>query len=51
MKKYTIFAIKRIMMALKEFMKKVFTRCKTIFNLLTGTNYKCTMSLRRADEK
>ena len=25
-KKYTIFAIKRIMMALKEFMKKVFRK-------------------------
>ena len=50
MKKYTIFAIKRIMMALKEFMKKVFTHCKTIFNLLTGTNYKCTIKHMKDDD-
>ena len=49
MKKYTIFAIKRIVMALKEFMKKAFTRCKTIFNLLTGTNYKCTIKHMKDD--
>ena len=34
MKKYTIFAIKRIMMALKEFMKKVFTRCKNYLQFI-----------------
>ena len=49
MKKCTILAIRKMVMALKEFIKKVFTRCKTIFNLLTGTNYKCTIKHMKGD--
>ena len=30
-------------------MKKVFTRCKTTFNLLKGTNYKCTIKHMKDD--
>ena len=41
--------MKKCMMALKEFMKKVFTRCKTFFNLLKGTNYKCTIKHMKDD--
>lgn len=49
MKKCAILTIRKMVMALKEFMKKVFTRCKTIFNLLTGTNYKCTIKHMKDD--
>ena len=41
--------MKKCMMVLREFMKKIFTRCKTIFNLLTGTNYKCTIKHMKDD--
>ena len=41
--------MKKCIMTLKEFVKKVFTRCKTIFNSLTGTNYKCTIKHMKDD--
>lgn len=41
--------MKKCMMALKAFVKKVFTRCKTIFNLVKGTNYKCTIKHMKDD--
>lgn len=53
MKKCTMLAIRKMMMALKEFVKKVFTRCKTIFNSLLSmfksTNYKCTIKHMKDD--
>ena len=53
MKKCTILAIRKMVMALKEFVKKVFTRCKIIFNSLLsmfkGTNYKCTIKHMKDD--
>ena len=41
--------MKKCIMALKEFMKKVFTRCKTSLNLVKGTKYKCTIKHMKDD--